>query len=195
MTETAFEDDASIDIDDLKGEIVRQPNLYYKWSKKYASAKAGSFKASEILKLVKSEEKAFLEEVRAKLDSQVRSDWDVLGFDKKPTEAAISSWIVTQQAYIDQLKIKNDTIMEAVEDVASAIEDEETYDGAKLAMGNKKVSLQDLVSLRVTEFYSEPKVPSTYRQIAEQEADVEELNTELNERMQKRTRTSRKKGE
>ena len=189
--ETSIEDDIHIDEFNLKGEVIEQPTLYYKWTKKYAKAKASSFKSAEILKVVRSEAKAELENVRATLDSDVRDNWDVLGFDKKPTEAAISAWIVIQGDYVDQSKASNDMIRGAIEEAASAIEDEEILEGAKLAMSNKKISLQDLAQMKVTEFYSEPKIDRRFRELESQEDNDEVVNQDLNEKMKRRVRNKK----
>jgi len=186
--ETTFEDDVYIDDTDLKGEVRKQPNLYFKWGKKYAKAKGAAFSSIEILKITKSEAKAELERVRAGLDLEVRENWGILGFDKKPTEGAISAWVVTQQAYVDQHKKYITSLKKETELTAVAIEEEETLESAKLAMSNKKISLQDLCQMRVTEYYAEPKIDGRYREISkeEQEASENEVSEELNQKMSQR---------
>ena len=186
MKETKFEDDVSIDSNDLKEEARKQPNLYYKWGKKYGIAHGSSFQKQEELKLVKSEAKQMVEKVKAEIDQDIRSDPSAFGFEKKPTETAISSTIILQDKYQKTLKTSADMVRDAIEDTQEAIETEDVMESAKTAMQHRKGSLESLVTLFVNGFNSEVKASKRFRDKKQAEQDEKNINDELNDSMTKR---------
>jgi hypothetical protein len=88
MMDLNFEDDLAIDKDALEECLVEQPGLYAKWSKAHSEAVKERDRAKEKLNIVKAD-----------LDMKVRKSWDILGFDKKPTDMAITTWITAHEDY------------------------------------------------------------------------------------------------
>ena len=71
-----------IDLNSLDNELINQPILYAKYSNAWAMAIREQARAKEKLNMVKAD-----------LDSKARKSWEILGFDKRPSEPQIAVWI------------------------------------------------------------------------------------------------------
>ena len=137
-----YKEDLTIDKFSLPEEWERQPQLYMQWAEAHALAMDEVSRAKEQLDLVKAE-----------LDEQIRVDPERFGFDKKPTEAAISACIVKQTIY-------NDAYKHYLEKNKSS----NILAGAKEAMNHKKKALEGLTQLLLGGFYAIPKIPEAIKQ-------------------------------
>lgn len=167
-----FERDVSLDINLLHEEWQKQAQLYGKWARRLAKAVKEKFKLDERLKVIRTQTRRRVEEVRAELDSLIRKDYGECGFDKKPTEAAITGWILLQPKFkkvqdegIDEIKIITD-------ELADAIEREELFKGACLAMSHKKSAIEGEVKLWSEEYFSDPMIPKSLKENIQKETQA-----------------------
>lgn len=131
-----YKEDVKIDGDDLENEWIEQASLYLY----YAEAHADSIQAKE-------KAKNDVDVAYAQLDSLIRKDWEK-HFEKHPSESAIQSWIIQQEKHKKVLDIfykKSHTV--------------NLMQAAKTAFDHRRKALENLVSLLITGFHSEPKVP------------------------------------
>lgn len=126
----------AIDEDRLEDEWIEQASHYLEACELHAIA-------LEDRDLKKSK----LDIVFAELDSKVRSKWDKLGFESKPTEPQIKQWIVRQTKY----RKADHSYIRANKHVNLML-------GLKQAFEHRKAALGNLVSLLISGFYSEPNV-------------------------------------
>jgi len=178
MKETSYEEDVKIDLFNLHYEWEKQSGLYMKWARKYASAVKERILVEEKLKLIRTENKRLLEEMRAEIDAEIRLDPGKYGFDKKPTETAIAGLVISHYKYkkVDAEGVEE--VMKAVEEYAQAVEREEILKGATVAMSHRKVSLENEVQLFLSGYYSDPKIPKDLKDVVSKETS-DSLRKEL----------------
>ena len=85
-----YERDLKLDRDNLDREWEKQATLFMKWAERHAEALYERDRKKEKLDLV-----------RAELDASLRANPELFGFDKKPTESAISAWIISQDRILN----------------------------------------------------------------------------------------------
>lgn len=129
-------DESCLEIDSLAldKEWVEQPSLYFKWARKLALAR-NSF----------DEAKAELELVQAELDSSIRespSEYDI----PKLTDKAVEAKIPQQGEYQKALKAFH-----------TAKKRMNLCDAMVEALEHRKRSLEKLVDLHISEYYSTPR--------------------------------------
>jgi len=132
--ENDYGSDVSIDRFDLELEWEKQSELYMKYAEEHANAVAS-----------RDHIKTQLNTLKAEIDLQIRKNYGIYGFDKKPTETAIQSSIVVQEEYIKkqtELNTQTHTV-----NILSA---------AKEALIHKKDALGGLTKLWLNNYYSEP---------------------------------------
>ena len=134
-TNLNYEKDLHIDPDALEDCLVEQAELYGKWSNAWAMAMKERDHAKEKLNLVKAD-----------LDMRIRKNWDILGFDKKPTDMAITTWICAHEDYTKAnfLLIQSTYAVNVLE-------------AAKWAFQHRKDALDNLVKLFLSNYYSDTK--------------------------------------
>ena len=130
-----YEKDLYIDKDSLEDCLVKQPELYGKWSTIWATAIEERDRAKDNLNVEK-----------ARLDMKVRKSWDILGFDKKPTDMAITTWICANNDY----RKANFNLIEKTHAV-------NVLESAKWAFQHRKDSLDNLVKLYLNNYYADSK--------------------------------------
>ena len=130
-----YKEDLRIDRDALEECLVEQPEMYAKWSDAWAQAVKERDEAKEALNLVKAD-----------LDMRVRKGWDILGFEKKPTDMAITTWICAHTDY----RNSNFHLIQATYNV-------NVLEAAKWAFQHRKDSLDNLTKLFLSNYYSDSK--------------------------------------
>jgi hypothetical protein len=135
MTDLNYENDLHIDKDSLEECLVEQPRLYGKWSNAWAQAIKERDQAKEDLNIK-----------RAELDMKIRKSWDIHGFDKKPTDMAITTWICAHEEY----RRKNFHLIQATYNV-------NILEAAKWAFQHRKDALDNLVKLYLNNYYADSK--------------------------------------
>lgn len=126
-----------IDPNRLDEEWVEQVSHYHTWAMKLADAKMEYERA-------KSQE----EMVTAEIDQRIRLHPDQFGMEKRTTEDGIKKTIVLQKSY-----------QRAREEVIKAKHTMDQVQGAVNTLDNRKYALQDLVKLRLSDYFAEPAAP------------------------------------
>ena len=137
----SYEEDIKINKYKLDEELVKQPQLYLHWAEQHAEAVAE-----------RDEKRVELDLIRAEIDGNIRESPEDWGYDKKPSEAAITNLILQESKYRDV----QSELIEATKNV-------NIMSAAMTAMNDKKKALEGLVTLLVAGIYSEPKVPREKR--------------------------------
>ena len=130
-----YKSDLDIDMNDLEGEWLKQPSLFMYYSEAHAEA-------------IKERENAKnnLDIVDAQLDSEIRRDWEK-HWTKSPTETAVKNWVLQHEKHKKALDLFNDKSHSV-----------NLLQSAKSAFDHRRKALENLVTLLVTGFHSEPKV-------------------------------------
>jgi len=134
----SYKDDLKIDKTKLDVEWEFQSLLFMKWAEAHAQAIFERDKVKEQLDFVRSE-----------IDENIRVDFESYGFDKKPTEAAISAKIIMTAKY----KVMYEKLAEANKNV-------NILAGAREAMNHKKKALENITQLWTMGYFSDPKIPN-----------------------------------
>lgn len=143
-----YENDINIEQHDLEFELIRQANLYLKYSELSVDAGFERDKAKEKIKLIESE-----------IDLDIRKDFTNYGFTSKPTEGAIKARIIREPACI---KVNN-VYLESVRVYNS-------LNGAKVALEHKKKALELLTGLIIRGYSAEPKVKKEFKETSQKES-------------------------
>lgn len=123
-----------IDKDRLDEEWVNQPRLYYKYARRLEEARSTLEQA-----------KARVELIYAELDSRIRAKPEKFKLEKI-TDAAVKAVIQADEDY-----------RAALTDMHNAREDVGTYQVAVGTLDHKKKALENLVDLRLADYFSEPR--------------------------------------
>jgi len=171
MSEYDYKVDLEIDLNSLDQELINQPILYAKYSNAWAVAIREQARAKEKLNMA-----------RADLDSKARKSWDILGFDKRPSEPQIATWIHNQQTHRDA----NFNYIESTYSV-------NILETAKWAFEQRKKTLEHLVSLYLSNYFIEPKISKEARDNMgerknRQQSDVLNEDQQLVDRLKKKTK-------
>ncbi len=156
-------DDLKINENDLESEWISQAGKYMFYADQWAKAV-----------LVRDTAKIKAEYTYAKLDTEIRGNWNKY-FDSKPTEGAIKGKIIQHDDYQDSQK----HLVECNEDV-------NVYYGCKVAFDHRKTALQSLVQIRLSGFHAEPR--NIHRDKAIKNKDEEEVKTDNKRRLNKSKR-------
>jgi hypothetical protein len=132
--ERDYSKDIEINENDLEAEWLEQPSLMLYYSERYAEA---------IHK--RDMRKIRLDYVFADIDSDIRKNWNK-HFDSKPTEVALKNYITKDARYRKAEKLH-----------INAVRDVNILAGVKTSFDHRKRALENLVSLRISGFHSEPK--------------------------------------
>lgn len=132
-----YKSDLEINMDDLETEWLEQPSLFMYYSQAHAEAIRD-----------REEAKNHLDTVDAMLDSEIRTEenWKK-HFEKHPTEGAIKNWVIMHEKHKNALAIFN-----------KKSHDTNLLQSAKSAFDHRRKALENLVTLLVTGFHSQPKV-------------------------------------
>lgn len=130
-----YNNDIQIDRENLEKEWMEHPSIYLYYAEAHADAVYEKELSGDELDLVFSE-----------LDAQIRKDWD-LHFEKAPSEGAIKNWVIRQVKY-----------KKALAKFQKAGHTANRLAAAKSSFEHKKKALENLVSLYVMGYGSEPKI-------------------------------------
>lgn len=127
--------DLDIDMDDLEREWLEQPSLFMYYSEAHAEAIRDREDAKNNLDLTD-----------ALLDSKYRKGWEKY-WEKSPTELALKNKIILDEEH--QKSLANFNKKSHIVNLLQS---------AKSAFDHRRKALENLVTLKVTGFHSEPKV-------------------------------------
>jgi hypothetical protein len=167
-----YKKDLTITLEDLGDNWLDQPQKFMEYGESWANAVRTRDKKKEMLDITKAE-----------LDSDIRANWENYGFDKKPTEAAISAAITQDKKFKD-----------ANEELAQAIEDMNIMAVAKSAFEHRKKALENITSLYLAGYYgSKPKLQDTNGVVDRENPHGDPQNRTAHKSLQKRKRTLRRR--
>lgn len=143
--------------DDLQDEWIKHPSLYMYYSESHADAIDTRDKA-----------KQFMEVEAAKLDSYLRKEWAKLFPEDKMTEAGIKAKVLQHVSYKKAQNLLN-----------KANHNVNILSSAKSAFEHRKKALENIVTLTVMGFHSEPKKPKTVQQKEVRQAQKKHLGKRI----------------
>jgi len=158
MEEESYERALQVDLNALDLEWMEQPRRYDRWGKRKAKAAAEKFRAEENLKLVRSDIKRGLDEVRAEVEKELRAHPEKY-FPGKPTEGAIQCAITLDDKVQEKQDQNKELLVESTEKCAVAIEEDETMEVARIAMQHKRTALEFASNLWIANYWSRPNIP------------------------------------
>lgn len=129
-----YKEDIKIDERDLEHEWLEQPSLFLY----YAEAHADAMHERDLAK-------SKADYTYAIMYSDVKKNWEKY-FDSKPTEPAIKEYIISNPRFRKAEKL----FLNAAHHVNAML-------AAKTAFDHRKRALENLVSLRISGFHSEPR--------------------------------------
>lgn len=159
-----YKKDTAVDKFKLEEEVLRQGQLFTDWSDEFGAARKERILAEERLKVVRAEAKTAIDKKKAEVDNHIRTNYDMYGYDKKPTESAISGLIITHDDVINIEGDQAELILRAVEEYAEAVEDETIMEGAKTGMSHKKSMLELEMGAIQSGMFGEPKIPKDIKE-------------------------------
>ena len=162
-----FKEDIHIDEHNLEGEWLEQPSYFLYYAEAHAEALYERDMAKSRLDLQ-----------YAKMYSDIKKNWEKY-FDSKPTEPAIKEFIMKHPAY-QTLERK---LIEAAKDVNLLL-------SVKTAFDHRRRALENLVSLKIAGFHSEPRTRRGMRQV-----DKKKYTEKQRQSRQKQPRQRNKKEE
>lgn len=158
-----FVEDMKIDPNNLHEEWIKQADLYAEWAERHVTA----IRNRDLLK-VKADT------IRARLYRHASTMWQHLGFDKKPTEAAIEAYIVADKDYVD--------IQTQLADLNYQIN---LFQAARQGLEHKKRAIEGLERLHMAGYYSSLTTSPEGKDIAESQlrsAMLAEMRENMNNR-------------
>jgi hypothetical protein len=164
-----YKEDAKVDIYNLHIEWAGQSSLYLDYAEQFADAVAIMMRAQEKVNVVKTEGKRKIDEKRAALDTEFRITM-VTEEGKKPTETALANAVITCNSFI---QVQNDVakeIHEVTEAYIEAVRNKELLEGVKTAFSHRKAALENEVQLWQNGYYSDPKIPKSYKEEQQEQA-------------------------
>jgi len=128
--------DLQVDPDNLDREWIGQPRMYFRYAEELATAR-------KIWDMAKVE----LELVKAELSLSIRSDPEKFGL-AKTTESSISATVLLQPVYVKAQRevIELKYLMEVLSSAVTSLD-------------HRKSTLQNMVQLRLANYYSKPVAP------------------------------------
>lgn len=131
-----YKNDLQINSGDLQSEWIEQPSRYMYYAEAYADAV-----------LEKDKAKNNLDIMYARLEMKLRSgEWEK-HFEKYPSEGVVNSYVIQREEY-----------QKCLEKYHKACHDVNLMQSAKTAFDHRRKALENLVTMMVTGFHSEPKV-------------------------------------
>ena len=134
--EVTIKDELKIEPSELHLELIRQPQLFWKYSEDLVQASS-----------YRDELKNKIEYEEARLSSEIRATPERFGVDRV-TEGSIASAITLQESMVE-LKSQYLEAKEAADRMKAMID----------SIQQKKVALENLCSLWIAKFWSEVKMP------------------------------------
>ncbi len=147
MSREQTDDFFTIDQNALDREWLRQPKLYHEYAVQLADARQ---------KL--EQQKTAVDVCRAEIDQRVRANPEEHCPNGKATESAIASVIETDPFYKKAVRLMQNA-RHAVDILVAAVE----------TLDQRKKALENLVQLRLADYFSEPRGPRNSREFVEGE--------------------------
>ncbi len=162
--ELNFEKDLRIDEDALDIEFLNQPNLYFKYSREQAKAKAELERAKQSFEIA-----------RAELASDIRKNPDTYGL-VKATNDAVNETILS---YLGDTRMSNEPVQITQEKLLTIQHDYDLVNAALRAIEQRKSSLENLVKLMLGNYFSAPLEPRNLSDEVRKNRQAEEVDNKL----------------
>lgn len=153
-----FDKDIAINDSDLVEELRKQPQLYYKWSKKAAYSEFDSGTAKDKLDIIKSE-----------VELRIRKNPQLHGLTDKPTEAQVKAVVNT-----------NRKVIKAQKNFRKAVRIEKIFSKAERAFEHRKKSLEGLVYINQRLYFASPKTDRQTQQEVDEKSLISQARTKRN---------------
>lgn len=191
-----YKEDSKIDIYNLHTEWAAQSSLYINYAEQFADAVAIMMRAQEKVNVVKTEGRRKIDEKKAEIDADLRNSM-LSSEGKKLTETAISNAIIGDEEFIKVQDEVAKEIHEAIEAHIEAVKNKELLEGVKIGLSHRKSALENEVQLWLNGYYSDPKIPKSYKEVQQEEVKkaMEESLQTLKDRPLRRRRPISNDGE
>ncbi len=165
-----YRKDIVIDETDLAKEWLEQPSLFLYYAEAHADAID-----------LRDKKKADMEYAYAREYAKIKDNWQEY-FDSKPTEAAIKEFILNSEDY-----------QAAEKSYLNANRDVNVLLAAKTAFEHRKRALENLVSLKISGFHSEPRNKKRTLEGGNRQAQKNSLNNKGNRAKSRKTTTRKRR--
>ncbi len=169
-----FRSEVKVDRYQVEVQLAENPSLFAKYAEPYAEAILESDRADERIKLRKED----LSDIVARLDARIRAEWQDMKdkegnqlFQKTPSEASISNWIILQPEYKESQGALRDAREESIE--WNYVK--ERFGLGVKAFDNRKGTLDKLGDLLCKGIYSYVKRGTSGREMDERAGGVREV--------------------
>jgi hypothetical protein len=185
-----YEADLAIDPYYLHEICCTHADVFNKWAKAHAQAKALRYDAKEAYDVAKANLKHEIEKIRADLDYDIRTNWQKYEL-KKITDTIVENWIIRHDDYQGVLKECRKQLHQAALDLNEAQKREDALEVAVKAFEQRKAMIEDDIDLYKQNYWAKPKEKgSIERRI--QEVIESDINEEIADNLQKSKRFIRK---
>lgn len=148
-----IENDLQIDLLMLERDAVMQPSLYHKWAIKYAEAHSLKVRIREQSKVERIRLKQELDEKRAALELDIRSNWDTHSAEKK-TEGGVMSLLANHLEYKEAQERYLEELDQLNQKLTDATHDDLIMEAARDAMQYKQQSIKIAAELYLGGYFS-----------------------------------------
>ncbi|OGH07208.1 MAG: hypothetical protein A2W22_00590 [Candidatus Levybacteria bacterium RBG_16_35_11] len=179
--ENSYENDVTVDKYNLHTELETLPTLIAKWRKKYSIAEGILDKLTSDIPIFKAEIKMEFEMAVAKIEADLRENWDQHCPDVRATEGAVQNKVKTLPEFAEAHKKSINENLKLSEELACAVEDKGTFYGACRALEAKETALTKLVKLYLSGYYERPKITNELEKEV-QKATSDNLKSKLRTR-------------
>jgi len=151
--ERNYRADSEVDKFNLDSEWDTIASVYMYWAEKYIEARTIRAEIDEELRTKIKLGKIGLDKIRSEVDLDIRSKPEEYGFDKKPTENAISALIDLDEEYIKEVDKFNDEVGKLQNKLNRMMRIEGILEEAKKSMKIKKEAIEGLETLHLANYF------------------------------------------
>lgn len=151
--ERNYRADSEVDKFNLDSEWDTIASVYMYWAEKYIEARTIRAEIDEELRTKTKLGKIGLDKIRSEIDLDIRSKPEEYGFDKKPTENAISALIDLDEEYIKEVDKFNDEVGKLQNKLNRMMRIEGILEEAKKSMKIKKEAIEGLETLHLANYF------------------------------------------
>jgi len=178
-----IEQDLKVDLLDLVTDAAQQPTLYHNWAFKYAKAHSNKVKVRERIKVEKIRIKQELDEKKAAIESDIRTNWDSYSSEKK-TEGGVMALLVEQEG----MKTAQDEYLKALtelnQELVDATHEDLVMEAARDSMQQRQSSIKIAAELYLGGYFSDTPISPRIRE--EKEVQNKQVQSALKAGLKKR---------
>jgi len=184
--ERNYRADSEVDKFNLDSEWDTIASVYMYWAEKYIEARTIRAEIDEELRTKTKLGKIGLDKIRSEIDLDIRSKPEEYGFDKKPTENAISALIDLDEEYIKEVDKFNDEVGKLQNKLNRMMRIEGILEEAKKSMKIKKEAIEGLETLHLANYF--PRTSEERRKNLDEVKDKQgkEIQKKLDNKIKRR---------